>query len=104
MKNSLIVAIAAALLLLAGCSVFDPVNGQIGIVPPLCNGCYYVSDTTDGLPLLSTPHRLLVYRDDKGEHWLPENSQPSIFSALQNVPVTAGGMLQSTGGAALGAH
>jgi hypothetical protein len=93
------------LLLLAGCTTFSPVKEQVYVLPLLPRGGVAVYDISDGLPLISTPHRLVVWRDEAGElHVAPETSEANIFTALENVPATAGGMLQSTGGAALGAH
>jgi hypothetical protein len=62
-------------------------------------------DVTTGMPLLSTAHRSQWYCSKLGApDAMPESSTANIFSSLENLPATAGSMLQSTGGAAAGAH
>jgi hypothetical protein len=92
------------LLLFSGCSLFKPVSSQVAIVQPLCVGCIEVFDVNDGPPLLSTPHRMVVWRDESGYHYAPETSEPNVFSMLENIPASTGSLAQSAGGAALGAR
>ena len=99
MKRTPILALA----LIAGCSIFQPVAQQVAVVPILCRGCVWVADINDGLPLVSTPHRMMVWRDESGElHFAPETSEANVFTALDNLPATVGSMVPVAGGTAIG--
>jgi hypothetical protein len=113
----LIVAFFAFLLMYAwGCSLFRSATTAsttvkcVNYQPTYLPGEYplytlVAVDLTTGLPLLSTAHRAQLYCSKLGAaDVMPESPTANIFSSLQNLPATAGGMLQSTGGAALGAH
>jgi hypothetical protein len=84
---------------LDSCSLFSPVAQQEAMVPELPRGGVWVADINDGPPLVSTPHRMIVWRDwskeNDGYHFVPETSEPNAFSALENVPVTLGSMIPS---------
>jgi hypothetical protein len=105
-KIFLIVLLVIFALHACACSIFNPVQGQGGIIPPLCRGCYYVTDTSDSLPLISTPHRMIVWRDwnkdNDGYHFAPETSEPNIFTTLQNLPATLGSAVPTAAGTAIG--
>ncbi len=96
-----LILLAVLVLSALGCSLFRPVNDQQAIIPDLPRGGVWVADISDGLPLFSTPHRLMVWRDEQGQyHYAPEASQPNIFAALENLPSTAGSMIMGTAPAA----
>lgn len=78
--------------------MLQPVRQQVAIIPLLPRGGIVAFDIETGPPFLSSPHRLIIWKDENGVmQVIPEDTVESALSLLSNVPATVSSMAPSAG-------